>query len=71
MATLGDALTLDAEKRSQESVTKEASADSDVSSQDSGYPEGGYEATMTLIGACLANFVQFGLISLIGVLQAQ
>ena len=38
---------------------------------DSDYPEGGREAVLTIVGACFANFVEFGLNSLVGVLQVQ
>lgn len=38
---------------------------------DSDYPEGGRDAVLTIVGACFANFVEFGLNSLVGVLQVQ
>ncbi|TCD65380.1 hypothetical protein EIP91_002744 [Steccherinum ochraceum] len=34
------------------------------------YPEGGRDAVMTVVGALLSNFVQFGVVNLIGPLQA-
>lgn len=70
--TLSTTPVSDVENKSPLDIIKEETASiADTSSLESGYPEGGRDAVMTLIGACLANFVQYGLASLSGALQAQ
>ena len=70
--TLSTTPVSDVENKSPLDVVKEETVSlSDTASLESGYPEGGRDAVMTLIGACLANFVQYGLASLSGALQAQ
>lgn len=55
----------------QDSESKLSKGPSDESFLPEEYPEGGRDAIMTVIGALLANIVQFGVVNLVGVLQAQ
>lgn len=43
---------------------------SDVSSEEE-YPEGGRDAVLTVVGAFLVNFIEIGMTSVTGTLQAQ
>ena len=61
------------DQEAQSKMSKEIAEVDSVSVTDSlsTYPEGGKEATLTLIGAFLASLVQFGVVNLVGVLQVQ
>ena len=61
------------DQEAQSKLSKEIAEEDSVSVADSlsTYPEGGKEATLTLIGAFLASLVQFGVVNLVGVLQVQ
>ncbi|KAH8096883.1 major facilitator superfamily domain-containing protein [Cristinia sonorae] len=55
------------------SISKEhsGSESADSATEEQYYPEGGRDALLTVTGSFLANLVQFGVVNLIGVMQAQ
>ncbi|THH28773.1 hypothetical protein EUX98_g5413 [Antrodiella citrinella] len=70
---MSDLLIYDAsaENESQIKVDKDYGAADDELSIDSGYPEGGRDAVMAVIGAFLSGVIHHGMVNLTGAFQAQ